>query len=56
MAYGGFTHLAKRTASDKFLRDKVFNTAKNPKYDGYQRDFVCVVYKIFDNKSTSLAD
>ena len=31
MAYGGFKDLAKRTTSDKVLRDKTFNTAKNPK-------------------------
>ena len=36
MAYGGFNDLAKRTASDKVLRDKTFNIAINPKYDGYQ--------------------
>ena len=33
MAYGDFKDLARRTASDKFLRDKVFNIAKNPRYD-----------------------
>ena len=32
MAYGDFKHLARRTASDKVLRDKAFNIAKNPKY------------------------
>ena len=37
MAYRDFKNLAKRTASDKVLRDKAFNIAKNPKYDGYQR-------------------
>ena len=37
MAYGYFKDLARRTASDKVLRDKAFNIAKNPKYDGYQR-------------------
>ena len=37
MAYGDFKDLKKRTASDKVLRDKAFNIAKNPKYDGYQR-------------------
>ena len=37
MAYVDFKDLAKRTASDKILRDKEFNIAKNPKYDGYQR-------------------
>ena len=33
MAYGDFKDLARRTASDKVLRDKVFNIAKNPRYD-----------------------
>ena len=32
MACGDFKDLARKTASDKVLRDKVFNTAKNPKY------------------------
>ena len=29
MAYGDFKDLKRRTASDKILRDKVFNIAKN---------------------------
>ena len=37
MAYGDFKDLKRRTFSDKVLRDKAFNIAKNPKYDGYQR-------------------
>ena len=37
MAYGDFKDLARRTASDKVVRDKAFNIAKNSKYDGYQR-------------------
>ena len=37
MAYGDFKDLKRRRASDKVLRDKTFNIAKNPKYDGYQR-------------------
>ena len=53
MAYGDFKDLARRTASDKVLRDKAFNIAKNPKYDGYQRDLASMVYKFFDKKSTS---
>ena len=36
MAYGDFKDLERRTASDKVLRDKAFNIAKNPKYDGYK--------------------
>ena len=46
-----FKDLAKRTVSDKFLRDKAFNIAKNPKYDGYQRGLASMVYKFFDKKS-----
>ena len=38
-------------ASDKILRDKAFNFAKNPKYDGYQRELASMVYKFFDKKS-----
>ena len=33
MAYGDFKDLTRRTASDRILRDKTFNIAKNPKYD-----------------------
>ena len=35
MAYGDFKDLVKRTAADKVLRDKAFNIAKDPTYDGY---------------------
>ena len=56
MAYGDFKDLARRTASDKVLRDKAFNIAKNPKYDGYKRGLASMVYKFFDKKSASLAD
>ena len=51
MVYGDFKDLARRTASDKVLRDKAFNIAKNPKYDGYQRRLASMVYKFFDKKS-----
>ena len=51
MAYGDLKDLARRTASNKFLRDKVFNIAKNPKYDGYQRRLASMVYKFFNKKS-----
>ena len=43
MAYGDFKDLAKRTASDKVLRDKAFSIAKTPKYDGYQRELSSMV-------------
>ena len=52
MAYGDFKYLTRRTASDKILRDKAFNIAKNPKYDGYQRRLASMVYKFFDKKSS----
>ena len=51
MAYGNFTDIARRTASDKILRDKAFNIAENPRYDGYQRGLASMVYKFFDQKS-----
>ena len=56
IAYGDFKDLARRTASDKVLRDKAFNIAKNPKYDGYQRGLASMIYKFFDKKSASLTD
>ena len=43
IAYGDFKDLARRTASDKVLRDKALNIAKNPKYDGYQRGLASMV-------------
>ena len=53
MAYGDFKDLVRRTAFDKVLRDKAFNIAKNPKYDGYQRGLASMIYKCFDKKSAS---
>ena len=53
MAYGDFKDLKIRTAADKVLRDKAFNIAKNPKYDGYQRGLASMVYKFFDKKTKS---
>ena len=51
MAFGSFKGLERRTALDKVLRDKAFNIAKNPKYDGYQRGLASMVYKFFYKKS-----
>ena len=51
MAYGDFKDIARRTASNKVLRDKAFNIAKNPKYNGYQSGIAFMVYKFFDKKS-----
>ena len=44
MAFVDFKDLPRRTASDKILRDKTFNIAKNTKNYGYQRDLVSMVY------------
>ena len=50
MAYGDFRNLAKRTASDKVIRDKAFNIAKNS--ETYQRGLASMVYNFFDKKSS----
>ena len=40
----------RRTAADKVLHDKALNIATDPRYDGYERGLVSVVYKFFDKK------
>ena len=50
MAYGKSKNLAKRTQSDKVIRDKSFKIASDPKYDRYQRGLASMVYKFFDKK------
>ena len=52
MTYGDFKDLARRTVSDKVLKDKAFNIAKSPRYDGYQRGLTSIVYKFFDKKTS----
>ena len=52
LAYGKSKDLAKRTQSDKVLRDKAFKIAINPKYDGYQLGIASTVYTFFDKKSS----
>ena len=47
MAYEKSKDLTKRTKSDKVLRDKVFEIASDPKYDGYKRGLASMVYKFF---------
>ena len=51
MAYRKLKDLAKRTQSDKVLRDKASKIASEPKYDGYQRGLVSMVYNFLDKKS-----
>ena len=50
-AYADHEDLINRTKSDKVLRDKAYDIASNPEYDGYQRGLVSMVYKFFDKKS-----
>ena len=48
----------RRAASDKILRDKTFNIAKNPRYDGYERGllqwFINVLVKSLLHLQTNL--
>ena len=48
MTCGDFQDLPRRTVADEVLRDKAFETAKNPKYDLYQREIDSMVYRCFD--------
>ena len=50
-AYGDHKDLINRTEADKVLRDKAYDIASNPEYDGYQRGLASMVYKFFDKKS-----
>ena len=50
-AYADHKNLINRTKADKVLRDKAYNIASNPKYDGYQRGLASMVYKFFGKKS-----
>ena len=47
MTYGKPKDLAKRTQSDKVLRDKAFKIASDPKHDGYQWELALMIYKFF---------
>ena len=50
-AYSYSKDVAKRTVSVKILKDRAYEIAKNPKYDGYQRALTSMIYKFFDKKS-----
>ena len=51
-AYANHKDLINRTEADKVLKDKAYDIASNPEYDGYQRGLANMVYKFFDKKST----
>ena len=50
-AYADHKDLINRTEADKVLRDKAYDIASNPEYDGYQRGLASMAYKFFDKKS-----
>ena len=50
MAYGKAKDVAKRTESNKGLRNKAFKITSDPKYDGYQRGLASTVHKFFNKK------
>ena len=50
MVYGDFKDLKRITFSDKILRDKAFNIAKNLKYDGYQKGLASMVINFLTKK------
>ena len=50
-AYADHKDLINRTEADKVLREKAYDIASNPEYNGYQRGLASMVYKFFDKKS-----
>ena len=52
-AYSGCKDLAQRTISDKILKDKAYEIARNHGHNGYQRALSSMVYKFFNKKTGS---
>ena len=50
-AYSDSKDPTKRTVADKILKNKAFDIAKDPKYDGYQRGLASMAHKFSDKKS-----
>ena len=51
LAHGDFKDLPRITAADRVSCDNVFNTVKNPRYDGYQPRLTSMVYTFFYKKT-----
>ena len=51
-AYSDNKDFTKRTVADTILKNKAFDIAKDPNYDGHQRGLTSMVYKFFDKKSS----
>ena len=56
MNYGDFKDVPRRTASDKLLGKKAFNTAESAQYDGHRKYFGSMVYSFFDRRSSGGAN
>ena len=52
-AYSDSKNLAKRTISDKILKNRAYEIPRNCNYDRYQRALASMVYKFFDKKTGS---
>ena len=52
-AYSDSKDVPKRTISDKILKDRAYEIARNPRYDGYKRGLATMIYKFFDKKTGS---
>ena len=53
-AYAKYKDVENKLISDQKLRNNGYDIASNPKYDGYQRGLVSMVYKFFDSKVAPL--
>ena len=53
MAYGDYKDLSKRPVANKVLRDRAFNIAKNPRYDGYQRGLAWMFFFFYEKTGRS---
>ena len=52
-AYSDSRDLTKGTVTDKILKNKAFDIAKDAKYDGYRRGLASMVYNFFDSEVAS---
>ena len=52
-AYSESKDIEKRIISDMILKNRVYEIARAREFDGYQRTFTSMVYKIFDKKAGS---
>ena len=50
-AYSDSKDLAKTTISDKVLKYRTYEIARNSGYDGYQRALASIVYRCFTKKT-----